>query len=251
MNIGDSILCPVFSITHVIAPIVANRENIFEIVRIGEKNFLKTKITEEDLGRPYGKILLKFKICCTGLSVATLGHFWVQDILMNEKLETLWESSKAIYLVKDREIDGRGPINLKVENFNSGEQLMAWISMNYSRVILYHSVGLFLLRSTSIEDIYPEALLNFFKIVEIVTYKRAMKKPKLNVILKESKDLKIVVLEDEEIKKFYEIRCRDAAHDWGEVKPVSRKEVVECKMWAEELIVRDMIDRRKRTAAIS
>ena len=58
MNIGDSILCPVFSITHVIAPIVANRENVFEIVRIDGKIFLKTKITEGDLGRPYGEILL-------------------------------------------------------------------------------------------------------------------------------------------------------------------------------------------------
>lgn len=251
MNVGDSILCPIFSITHVIAPIVANRENVFEIVRIDGKNFLKTKITQEDLGRPYGEILLKFKVCCTGLSVATIGHFWVQDALMNETLDTIWESSKAISLVKDREIDERGPLNIKVKDFNSGEQLMAWISINYPRVILYHSMGLFLLRSTSIENVYPEALLNFFKIVEIVTHKRTMKKPKLKVILKESRYLKIAALDEKEIEDFYEIRSRDAAHDWDHVVPVSRKAVVECKMWAEELIVKDMIDRKTRVTTIN
>ena len=249
MKIGDNILCPVFSLSNKIAPFVPNRDNVFGIVKVNGNNFLKKQITKEDLGRYYGDIFLKFKICCVGLSVATIGHFWVQEILLNENLETIWEGSKAIVLVKDTEIDENGPRIMKVSNFNSAEQLMAWISMNYSRVVLYYSMGLFLLRSTLIENTNPEALLNFFKIIEIVVYKRTNKKPKLRVILKENKKLNIEMLDEKDIKDFYEIRGRDTAHDWGKSKPVGRKEVVECKMWADELIIRDFADRGKEYKA--
>lgn len=245
MNIGDSILCPIFSMTHVIGDLVPNKENVFKIVRIDGNNFLEHKITKEMVGRPYGEILLRFKICCTGLSVATLGHFWVPDVLMNDKLETIWESSKNIPLVIDKEISKSGPETLSVQDFNSGEQLMAWISFSYPRVIIYHSMGLFLLRSTSSEYVYADAILNFYKIVEIIVHSRTMNKPTLKVILRESRHLKIAVLDEKEIREFYKIRSRDAAHDWGKVETVGRKEAVECKMWAEEFIVRDMVERKK------
>ena len=66
----------------------------------------------------------------------------------------------------------------------------------------------------------------------------------MKVILRECRNLKITMLDEKEIKEFYEIRGRDAAHDWGNGKPVGRKEAVECKMWAEEFIVRDMVERK-------
>ena len=44
MKLGDSVLCPVYSITHRINPIVANRENLFEIISIDGKNYLKTNL---------------------------------------------------------------------------------------------------------------------------------------------------------------------------------------------------------------
>lgn len=244
MNIGDSILCPIFSITHVIGELVPNKENVFKIVRIDGNNFLEHKITKDMVGRPYGEILLRFKICCTGLSVATLGHFWVSDVLMNDKLETIWESSKNIPLVIDKEILKSGPATLSVKDYNSGEQLMAWISLSYPRVILYHSMGLFLLRLISSEYVYADAILNFYKIVEIIVHSRTMNKPTLNAILRESRHLKIAALDEKEIREFYKIRSRDAAHDWGKVETVGRKEAVECKMWAEEFIVRDMVERK-------
>jgi len=49
--------------------------------------------------------------------------------------------------------------------------------MNYRRVFLYYSLGLFLLRTISTEYTASEALLNYFKIVEIVIHKRAKEKP--------------------------------------------------------------------------
>ena len=49
MKLGDSVLCPVYSITHRINPIVANRENLFEIISIDGKNYLKTNITRGSL----------------------------------------------------------------------------------------------------------------------------------------------------------------------------------------------------------
>ncbi len=245
MNIGNSILCPIFSMTHVIGDLVPNKENAFKIVRIDGNNFLEHKITKEMVGRPYGEILLMYKICCTGLSVATLGHFWVGDVLMNDKLETIWESSKNIPLVIDREIAESGPGTFRVQDLNSGEQLMGWISFSYPRVFIYHSIGLFLLRSTSSEYVYADAMLNFYKIAEIIVHSRTMNKPTLKVILSESRHLKIAVLDEQEIREFYKIRSRDAAHDWGKVEPVGRKEAVECKMWAEEFIIRDMAERKK------
>ena len=164
---------------------------------------------------------------------------------MNDKLETIWESSKNIPLVVDKEISKSGPETLSVQAFNSGEQLMGWISFSYPRVIIYHSMGLFLLRSTSSEYVYADAILNFYKIVEIIVHSRTMNKPTLKVILRESRHLKIAVLDKKEIKEFYKIRSRDVAHDWGKVETVGRKEAVECKMWAEEFIIRDMVERKK------
>jgi hypothetical protein len=247
MKIGDSILCPIFSMTHIIGDLIPDRKNVFKIVRVDDKNFLELKITEEMVGRPYGEILLRFKICCTGISVATLGHFWIEDVLLNDKLVTLWESNRNISLVMDKEIDKSGPGTLKIQDFNSGEQLMAWISISYPRVILYHSMGLFLLRSASSEYVYADAILNFFKIIEIVVHSRTKNKPTLKVILEESRKLKIAVLDEKEIKEFYKIRSRDAAHDWGKVETVGRKEAVECKMWAEEFIIRDMVERKNQS----
>jgi len=85
----------------------------------------------------------------------------------------------------------------------------------------------------------------YFKIVELVTYTRAKKKPELDVILRESKTLKITALDESEMREFYKVRGRDAAHDWDKVRGVTRRKAIECKMWAEELIIRDMLDRAR------
>jgi hypothetical protein len=181
------------------------------------------------------------------LSVATIGHFWVQDVLLNEGLQPIWERKKVLRLEVDKEIEPGGPKPLTVKEFIFGGDVTAWIAMNYPRVFIYHDIGLFLLRSSlPVEYLYADVLLNFFKIVELVTYTRTKKKPELDIIVQESKTLKIIAVDESEMRKFYIVRSRDAAHDWDKVRRVTRRKAIECKMWAEELIRMDMLDRAKK-----
>jgi len=247
MKKGDVILCPIFSIANVPKTIVG-QGLIHELVTIKGQYFLRYRVNEQDFGLSFEKMFLKFKFFCTGLSVATRGHFWVQDVLLNENLQPLWKRKKVLSLVVKREIEPGGPKPLTVKEFFSGGDVTYWIATNYLRVFIYHDIGLFLLRSSlPAEYLYADVLLNFFKIVELVTYTRTKRKPKLDVILQESKTLKITALDVQEMKKFYHLRGSDAAHDWDEVRGVTRQKAIECKAWAEELIICDMLDRSKRT----
>ena len=114
-------------------------------------------------------------------------------------------------------------------------------------ISIYYTTGLFLLRSSfPTEYLYADVLLNFYKIAELITYKRTNKKPKLDVILKDSKSLNLISVDETDIKNFWKIRSSDSAHDYNKVRGVSRKQAVECKMWVDELIVKDMIDRAEK-----
>jgi len=243
MKVGDAILSPIFSISHEITPSMFEQFELFSITTINKKNYLRTKINQEDLEKP-GRVVSKFRMFCTGLSVVTIGHFWVDDILLNENLEVIWGEKKAISLLKGIEISDTGPESLRLEQFKWGKQMVGWIASEYSRVFLYYEMGLFLLRVPIYGNVYPEALLNFFKIIELVTYKSTMKKAQLKVILSEAKRLGIGALDEKEIKKYYRIRGRDVAHDWGKTEPVSREDVINCKHFAEEYIIIDMKNRR-------
>lgn len=251
MEKDDVILCPIFSIAHVPKTIVG-QDLIHELVTIKGQQFLSYRVHEQDFGLSFEKMFLKFKFFCTGLSVATIGHFWVQDVLLNEGLQPIWERKKVLRLEVDKEIEPGGPKPLTVKEFIFGGDVTYWIATNYPRAFIYHDIGLFLLRSSlPAEYLYADVLLNFFKIVELVTYTRAKKKPDLDVILRESKTLKITALDESEMREFYIVRGRDAAHDWDKVRGVSRRKAVECKMWAEELIIMDMLDRtQKRHPAV-
>lgn len=48
------------------------------------------------------------------------------------------------------------------------------------------------------------------------------------------------------MREFYEVRSRDSAHDWDKVREVTRQKAVECKMWADNLINRDILNRSKK-----
>jgi len=244
----DVVLCPIFSIGRRMRA-MSGEVLLHELVRVNQQWFLKYRISEDDLRLGFREILMKFRFFCTALSVATLGHFWVGDELLNEKLQIIWKGKKSIRLVVDREISPSGPLPLKGEEFFRGEDAEYWIAVNYPQVFMYHHIGLFLLRSNfETEYLYAEVLLNFFKIVEIVTFVRTGKRPNVNAILKEHRKLKskyVVMrdIEESEIREFYSIRGRDAAHDWGKVRGVSRAKALECKLWAEALIMVDMKDR--------
>jgi hypothetical protein len=249
MKENDVILCPVHSISNTLKPILskAPQDLLFEIVTINDRNFLRYVLHRTDLHLHYAQIHLKFRFLCTGLSVRTVGHFWVDDVLLNESLQPIWKQANVIKLETDKEIDPSGPRLLTPQEFVSAEDFTAWISISYSRVFIYHDIGLFLLRnSLPGAYFYADVLLNFFKIVELVTYKRIQEKPKLKTILQESKKLKIASLDESEIRDFYTIRCRDSAHDWDKVQPITRRQAIECKMWSEELIISDMVDRLKK-----
>ena len=246
MKLGDVILCPVFSIADSPKPIEGNAL-LCEIIEKDGHYFLKYRITKEDLGHSYEQMFLKFKFICIGLSVATIGHFWVQDVLLDEELRELWTRKKSLQLIVNKEIEPSGPRPLTVFHYSLGEDLTAWISLNYPRVFTYYTIGLFLLRSSlPTEYFYADVLLNFFKIVELVTYKRTKKKPELSVIIADSKTLNITCVDEADIRKFYVVRSRDSAHDHDKVRGINRQQAVECKMWVDELIMRDMITRAKK-----
>jgi hypothetical protein len=244
----DVILCPILSIGHKLKPITGEVLP-HELVRINNRWFLTYRIREQDLGRGFKSIFLKFRYFSTGLSVATIGHFWVDDVLLNKDLQPVWKRERSIRLVVDREISRSGPFPLTAQEFNRAANVEFWIAKNYSRVFNYHHIGLSLLRSNlATEYLYADVLLNFFKIVELVTFARARKKPNLDVILKEHRNLKNKNLnptdiDESEIEEFYILRCRDAAHDWDKVRGITRKKALDCKLWSEALVLMDMKDR--------
>lgn len=251
MNIGDIILCPVYSIADTLKKMTG--DGLFsELVENKGQFYFKYRIRDNDLQLPFEQLFMKFKFLCTGLSIATFGHFWVDDILLNEQGKPIWVRQKVIRLESDKEIDPNGPRPLVSKYYVLGQDVTGWIAKEYPRVFIYYTIGLFLLRSDlPTEYFYADVLLNFFKVVELVTYKRIKKQPTLSVIKAENKALDIQMLDDSEIQDFYIIRSRDSAHDFDKVKPVSRRQAVECKMWASELIIRDMLDRNKNKTRVA
>ena len=246
MKLGDVILCPVLSIADSLKPIEGSGV-LCELIEKNGHYFLKYRINKEDLKHSYEQMFLKFRFICIGLSVATIGHFWVQDVLLDEELKPLWTRKKSLQLIVNKEIAPSGPSPLTVINYALGEDLTAWIALNYPRVFTYYTIGLFLLRSSlPVEYLYADVLLNYFKIIELVTYKRTKKKPELDVIISDSMTLNIACVDEADIRKFYVVRSRDSAHDHDKVEGINRQQAVECKMWVDELIMRDMIARAKK-----
>jgi len=247
---NDVVLCPIWSIGKIMRA-VSGEVLLHEIVQKNERWFMKYRIDDNDLKLRFRDILLKLRFFCTALSVSMGDHFWVEDVLLNEELKIVWKGKRSIRLEVDKEILPSGPSALTGKEFCRAEEVECWIGINYPRVFNYHYIGLFLLRSNfETEYLYADVLLNFFKIVEIVIFSRVRKKPELGVILEEHRKLRnqyeiMQDVEESEIKEFYYIRGRDAAHDHDKVKGVSRRKAIECKLWSEALVMVDMVDRLK------
>ena len=251
MNVNDVFLCPVNSISH-IPKSIEGEGLICELVEIAGKHYLKYRLSESEIENNYDQIFLKLKFICVGLSVATVGQFWAQDELLDAELNSLWTREKSIALEVDKEVLPTGKSPLTAKDVIIGEDIAAWIGQNYPRIFIYYTTGLFLLRASfSTEYLYADVLLNFYKIVELITYKRTNKKPKLDVILNDAKSLNLASVDESEIMDFCKIRSSDSAHDYNKVRGVSRKQAVECKMWVDELIQKDMIDRGDKPRYIS
>jgi len=46
-----------------------------------------------------------------------------------------------------------------------------------------------------------------------------------------------------EIMEFFKVRSRDAAHDHQQAQNVSRELAADCKLWSEQLVIYDWMDR--------
>ena len=88
-----------------------------------------------------------------------------------------------------------------------------------------------------------EALLNFFKIGELITANRTKKKPDLDSIAAISRELGVASFEKADIRKFWRVRSKDVAHDYQRAQTVDRELAVDCKLCSELLIVQDWMDR--------
>jgi hypothetical protein len=80
-------------------------------------------------------------------------------------------------------------------------------------------------------------LLNFFKIAELVTAAMYQKNPSLRDIQRASSELGLEEsYPDAEIREFYKVRSRDAAHDWLSAQPVDRSAALDCKNWSDAML---------------
>ncbi|MCP8323131.1 MAG: hypothetical protein L6N96_03000 [Candidatus Methylarchaceae archaeon HK02M2] len=249
----NAVYCQIHSITHDFKPI-KGEDLLFELNKKNGHYFLKYRIDEESTRCSFEETFVKFKFSCVGLSVATLGHFWVKEELFSsdDEYKSIWSGDKSIKLVVDKEILSSGKKTITARDILIGEDLTTWISLNYPRVFTYYTTALFLLRSSApIEYLYADILLNFFKIIELITYKRTNKKPELDVIIEDSKSLKIINVDENDMRQFYIVRSRDAAHDYDKAQEITRKQAVECKLWVDELIIKDLINRSEKPRLIA
>ena len=117
------------------------------------------------------------------------------------------------------------------------------ISRFYPRVFVYHYIGLLLMRTPLVGfNLNGEILLNFFKVGELVSTSRTRAKPTLKNINAVTQELD-GSYGASEIREFYKVRSRDVAHDYQQSQNIERELAVDCKLWSEELIVKDWMDR--------
>jgi hypothetical protein len=243
MKEGDYLYSRVYATAHDFR-CVEGEPLLFSLVQRDGNYYLKYRLRNEDTSHSLEQIFMKFKFACVGFSIASLGQFWVESQLLNEELQPIWTRIKQIHLVVDKEIESKGKNLITAQNVIVGENLMGWISLSYPRVFLYYLTGLLLLRSDlPTEYLYADILLNYYKIIELITFKRTNRKPNLKTILSECKALYIMSVDEKDIKEFYIVRSQDAAHDYNNANPINRKQAIESKMWADELIIKDFLNR--------
>jgi hypothetical protein len=225
------------------------------VLEDGGQPFLRYRTRETD-PKDWLFIYVKLRSFLTSLSIATFGHVWPDDRIYWED-EVVWTRPKVLAIVVDKEGDPGQPQHVTTSEAVRLIELEAHIATQYPEVWFYEEIGLYLLRNSDPPwQFYAEVLLNFFKIGELVTATRYKAKPGLRDVLRASKDLGVIGYSNEEIREFYKVRSRDAAHDWGESQPVSREQAVECKLWAEQMVYLDWwkhgtrVIRSRPTAAV-
>jgi hypothetical protein len=230
---------PINSIGYKLAPFSIPALGVGVVLDDSGWPFLSYRMDEQD-DKDWTSLYTKLSAFATALSIATFGHFWLDDRVFDEQGRVVWERPRAIRLILEKEGDPEAPYEIDTGLAVGMIDLLYHISTHYPRVLLYHDVGRYLLRTP-----YPghefnaDILLNFFKIGEVVTASLLQVKPRLADIQRASRDLGIKHFSDAEIKRFYSVRSRDAAHDWLQAKPIPRELAVDCKMWSELMIFKD------------
>jgi hypothetical protein len=214
------------------------------------------EVKESDLGRRDASdwlfIWIKMNSFVRTLSIVDFSNLWLGDRLWYRG-KLVWQRPKAVPLITDKEGDPANPERVfTASQLAHGLVNLAYhIATNFPRVWAYHETGSYLLRTSFPGyEFNADILLNFFKIGELVTASMYGVKPKLAHIQRASAELDIVPFTREEIREFYKVRSRDAAHDWLNTKPVDRALAVDCKMWSELMVLYHWHQRGKEVAVL-
>jgi hypothetical protein len=214
------------------------------------------QLKESDLGRhdpsDWVFIWIKMNSFVRTLSIVDFSNLWLDDRLWHQG-KLAWQRPKAVPLITDKEGDPANPEKVFTGSqlAHSTVNLSYHIATNFPRVWLYHETGCYLLRTSFPGyEFNGDILLNFFKIGELVTASMYAVKPKLKDIQRASAELGIAPFTGEEIREFYRVRSRDAAHDWLKAEPVARGLALDCKMWSELMVIHHWHHRGKEVAIL-
>ena len=173
------------------------------------------------------------------MSILTIGNLWIGNRLWSDR-KMVWERPRGVPLVPEKEYTTK-EVELHIPGVPFGVgvvNLQFHIAINFPRAWIYHETGCYLLRSSFPgHDFSADSLLNFYKIGEMITAKLYTVKPSLKDVQTASHELGITQITSQDIKNFYKVRSRDAAHDWLTAEHVQREDAVDCKMWAELMII--------------
>ena len=212
--------------------------------RVGEGDLIEGDASD------WAYIWMKMSYQVETLAILTFSNLWIGNRLWSDS-KVVWDRPRGVPLVPEKEYSSE-PVSIR-ETFGDvevgvvGVNLQYHIAMNFPRAWAYHNVGCYLLRTSFPgHEYHADSLLNFFKIGEMVAARMYNVNPKLNHIKQATRELGLSGhFTDDDVKNFYRVRSRDAAHDWLTAENVEREDAVDCKMWAESMLINHMIAKGK------
>jgi hypothetical protein len=204
------------------------------------------KVAERDLEQhnvaDWQFIWVKMNNYVQTIGLLTIGNLWIGNKLWSGDGSVVWERPQGVQMVPEKEYSIE---DLSVADMLGGPQFVAalinfhWHVLNtFPRAMIYYETGCYLLRNSFPgHDFSADALLNFFKIGELVAAVMYQKNPKLYDIQAASRELKVECVTDADIANFYKVRGRDAAHDWLSAQHVNREDAVDCKNWSHVMLI--------------
>lgn len=184
-------------------------------------------------------VYMKMETFVTGLAMGSFSNCWLSDYIYDDRGKQVWRKPGTVELVPENEGDPLNKLPTNVAMTTLMLDLALHAAMEYPRVLLYHHIGLLLLRTPLVGyHVHAEVLLLFFKIAELIVTKRTGQKANLKIIQQVCEELGSG-WDAGEIRNFYIVRSRDAAHDHAQAENVTRATATACKLWAEQLLFMD------------